>query len=196
MVNFILTLGDLRHGRLWLRILQSLQTPLAALLNPNSQTGITSPAPSPGCGASIGFPSGPVFPGDQPSYWHHRGDTSSPRGVSAAGWQATSHRHSPAWFPHTGGCVLPVHAICPGGRPPATHPDTWYIRPMRWVQVDPGSFLAFHPLPGAAASPRSSIQENPRLSTASTPLLLRAATLSASVAHPVAVALPACLLFP
>jgi hypothetical protein len=196
MVNFILTLGDLGNGRLWLRILQSLQTPLAVLPNPNSQTGIVSPAPSPGCGASIGFPSGPVFPGDQPSYRHHRGDASSPRGVSAAGWQTTSHRHSPAWFPHTGGCVLPVHAICPGGRPPATHPDTWYIQPMRWVQVDPASFLAFPPLPGAAASPRSSIQENPRRSTASTPLLLRAATLSASVAHPVAVALPPCLLFP
>jgi hypothetical protein len=187
MVNFILTLGDLSHGRLWPRILQSLQTPLAALLNPNSQTGIASPAPSPGCGASIGFPSGPVFPGDQPSYWHHRGDTSSPRGVSALGWQATSHRHSPAWFPHTGGCVLPVHAIFPGGRPQPLIRTPGTSGPCdgcRWI---------LHPsLPSPLfQAPQLRLEAQPKK-----PLLLRAATLSASVAHPVAVALPACLLFP
>jgi hypothetical protein len=122
-----------------------------------------------------------------------QGDDSSPRGASTARWQATSHRHGPAWFPCTGGHVLPVHATCPGGRPPATHPDTWRFWPMRWVQVDPASSLPFPCLSGTAASPGSSIQENPGRSTASAPLLLRSATLSASVAPIVVVALPPCL---
>jgi hypothetical protein len=182
IANFILTLGDLGHGRLRLRIFPSLQMPLAALPNLNSRMGIVSPAPSPSCGALVGFPSGPVWPGDRPSYWHHQGDTSSTRSASAVGWQATSHRHGPTWFPCTGGRVLPVHATCPGGRPPATHPDTRRFRPMRWVQVDPASSLPFPPLPGATTSPGSSIQENPCRSTASAPLLLHSATLRASAA--------------
>jgi hypothetical protein len=87
VLNFILTLGDLCHGHPQRRFFTSLQMPLAVLLN--SQTGIVSPTPSPNCGASIGFPSGPVWPVDQPIYRHHwcrRRDASSPRGASAAAW--------------------------------------------------------------------------------------------------------------
>jgi hypothetical protein len=46
--------------------------------------------------------------------------------VPADGWScATNARHLPR------------------RRPPATHPDTWRFRPMRWVQVDPASSLLF-----------------------------------------------------
>jgi hypothetical protein len=154
---------------------------------------------SPSCGASVGFvgfPSSPVLPGDQPSYRHHRGHASSPQGASAAGWQAMSHRHGNAWFSRTGGRVLPVHATCPGGLPPATHLDTWRFRPMRWVHVDPASSL-----PSPSYGRRSfACKLNPR----KPPPLQGVCTAAVAFNHferqcpppPVAVALPPCPGFP
>jgi hypothetical protein len=101
-------------------------------------------------------------------------------------------------------CMVPVHrwSCAPGARhlPRRTAPShsSGHLALSAHVMGAGGSclFPSFSPLPGAAAPPGSSIQENPRRSTAYASLLLRSATLSASAAPPVVVALSAYLGFP
>jgi hypothetical protein len=99
--------------------------------------------------------------------------------VPADGWScATNARHLPRRAAPSHSSVhlaLPAHAMGTGGS---------------------CLFPSFPPLTGAAASPGSSIQENPHRSTVYAPLLLRSVTLSASAAPTVVVALSACLGFP